>query len=50
MGWCLDRDLPRKIDIEGWEIVVEPDENGVPTSFHMQDLPCNQTLVEKRIA
>lgn len=50
VGWCLDRDLRRKIDIEGWEIVVEPDENGVPTSFHMQDLPYNQILVKKRIA
>jgi hypothetical protein len=50
VGWCRDTDLPRKTEIEGWEIVVEPDENGTPTSFHMQDLPCNQTLVKLRIA
>jgi hypothetical protein len=50
VGWCRDADLARKIDLEGWEVVVEPDANSVPTSFHMQDLPTNQTLVKKRVA
>jgi hypothetical protein len=50
VGWCRDTDLPRKLDIEGWEVVVEPDANGIPTSFHLNDLPANQTLVKKRVA
>jgi hypothetical protein len=50
VGWCRDMDLPRKLDLEGWEIVVEEDANGIRSTFHMQDLPCNQTLVKKRVA
>jgi hypothetical protein len=50
VGWCRDADLPRKVDLEGWEIVVEPDSNGRPTAFHLRDLPTDQTLVKKRVS
>lgn len=47
VAWCLDTNLARKIDLEGWEIVVEPDAQGVLTKFRLKDFPANQTLIKK---
>jgi hypothetical protein len=46
--WCLDTKLSRRIDLEGWEIVVEPDTHGVLTKFRIKDRPADQTLIKKR--
>jgi hypothetical protein len=46
--WCLDTNLARKVDLEGWEIVMEPDAHGVPTKFRLKDRPSDQTLIKKR--
>lgn len=48
VAWCLDTNLARKIDLEGWELVVESDARGVPTKFRMKDRPADQTLIKKR--
>lgn len=48
VAWCLDTRLARKIDLEGWEIVVEPDDRGMLTKFRLQDRPADQTLIKKR--
>ena len=48
VAWCLDTKLSRKIDLEGWEIVVEPDAQGVRTKFRLKDRPADQTLIKKR--
>ncbi len=48
VAWCLDNKLSRKIDLEGWEIVVEPDAQGVLTKFRLKDRPADQTLIKKR--
>lgn len=48
VAWCLDTSLARKIDLEGWEIVVEPDAQGVRTMFRLKDRPASQTLIKKR--
>jgi hypothetical protein len=36
VAWCSDTKLSRKIDLEGWEIVVEPDAKGPDTTW-LQD-------------
>lgn len=48
VGWCLDTTLSRKIDLEGWEVVVEPDVHGTLTKFRVKDLPADQTLIKRR--
>lgn len=49
LAWCLDTKLASRIDLEGWEIVVENDTRGVPTKFRVKDFPANQTLIKKRL-
>lgn len=46
--WCFDSELSRKIDLEGWEIVVVRDEQGMPTKFRLKDWPADQTLIKRR--
>ena len=48
VAWCLDTKLSRKIDLEGWEIVVESDAQGVRTKFRLKDYPADQTLIKRR--
>lgn len=48
VAWCLESKLARKIDLEGWEIVIEADARGVPAMFRMKDRPENQTLIKTR--
>lgn len=48
VAWCLDTSLSRRIDLEGWEIVVEPDAQGALTKFRLKDRPADQTLIKKR--
>jgi hypothetical protein len=48
VAWCSDAKLSRKIDLEDWEVVVEPDAQGVPTKFRVKDRPANQTLIKRR--
>src|SRR5215471_16675215 len=48
VAWCLDTNLARKLDLEGWEVVVEPSDQGMPTKFRLKDRPADQTLIKKR--
>lgn len=48
LRWCGDPRLSRAIDLEGWEVVVEPDVRGVLSNFRLKDSPFNQTLIKKR--
>lgn len=50
VAWCLDTKLSRKTDLEGWEVVVEPDERGVLSKFRLKDRPADQTLIKRRNA
>jgi hypothetical protein len=45
--WCPDNKLARSIDLEGWQVVVEPDRNGVLSKFRLKDRPSDQTLVKR---
>ncbi len=46
--WCSDKQLARKLDLEGWEIVVEPSDNGVLSKFRLKTRPDDQTLIKGR--
>jgi hypothetical protein len=46
--WCSDTNLVRKIDLEGWEIVVERDAQGVRSKFRIKDRPADQTLIKTK--
>ncbi len=48
VAWCLDSRLSRRTDLEGWEVVVEPDDRGSLTKFRLKDRPDDQTLIKKR--
>jgi len=48
--WCRDDKLSRKIDLEGWEIVVEPDDRGIRSTFRIEDRPTCQTLIKTKSA
>lgn len=45
--WCLDTNLSRRVDLEGWEVVIEPDGLGVLTKFRLKDRPADQTLIKR---
>ena len=49
VAWCLDSKLARKLDLEGWEIVVEPGDNSILSKFRLKDRPADQTLIKKRV-
>jgi hypothetical protein len=48
LRWCGDPRLSQSVDLEGWEVVVEPDVRGVLSTYHLRDSPFNQTLIKKR--
>jgi hypothetical protein len=45
--WCSDPKLLRSIDLEGWEVVVERDAEGIMTKFRLRDRDANYTLIKK---
>jgi len=47
VAWAMISRLPL-LELQGWEIVVEPDRHGMPTSFHLRDSPENQVFVKHR--
>lgn len=49
VAWCLDTKLAGKVDLEGWESVIEPDPRGVLSTYHLKDRPTDQTLIKKRV-
>jgi hypothetical protein len=48
VAWALESRLSRLIDLEGYELVIEPDRNGVLCSFRVKDRPIDQVLVKCR--
>lgn len=48
VAWSRDSRLARLVELEGWEIVVEKDGQGMPTSFHLRDNPENQVFIKSR--
>lgn len=48
VAWCSDRNLARRVDLEGWEVVKEACADGVLAKLRLKDRPANQTLLMKR--
>lgn len=47
--WANESTLSQRLDLEGWEIVVEPDANGRLYRFRMKDRIDDQVLLKKRV-
>lgn len=47
--WCLDKNVASRTEMEGWEVVIEPDKNGILYRFRIKDFPDNQTLIKKKL-
>lgn len=47
-GWCTDTRLSTLIDLEGWEIVMERDRNGVINSFRLKGRDAVDTFVKRK--
>jgi len=46
--WCMDDNLARSLDIDGWTLVTQQQGNGRATILKIKDYPDNHTLVKKR--
>ena len=46
--WCAQSRVARKIDLEGWEVVVERDSRGTFVSYHVRTAPENMVLIKTR--
>jgi hypothetical protein len=50
LQWSLESELAGRIDLHGWEIVVEPDARGKPFRFRCKDRHDDLILIKKRIS
>lgn len=46
--WCTDDNLARRLDIEGWELVLQELEDGRKVMLKIKDRVRDQTLIKKR--
>ena len=46
--WSLESELASRVDLHGWELVVEPDANGKLFRFRCKDPRDDQILLKKR--
>ncbi len=47
--WSLESELASRVDLHGWEIVIEPDANGKLFQFRCKDPHDDQILLKKRV-
>jgi hypothetical protein len=47
--WSLESELASRVDLHGWEIVIEPDANGKLFRFRCIDPRDDQILLKKRV-
>jgi hypothetical protein len=47
--WSLESELASRVDLQGWEIVIEPDANGKLFRFRCKDPHDDQILLKKRV-
>lgn len=46
--WCAHSRVARKVDLEGWEVVLERDSRGTIVSYHVRTAPENMVLIKTR--
>ena len=49
VAWCLDNRLARKVELEGWQVVVESSAENQTFIFRLKDRPDNQTLIKRAV-
>jgi len=49
LGWSLESQVTGRVDLHGWEIVVEPDAKGRLSRFRCKDPRDDLILLKKRI-
>jgi hypothetical protein len=47
IAWCLEPRFARLTELEGWELVLEPDGAGGYVSYRLKDRPADQLLVKR---
>jgi hypothetical protein len=47
--WSLESQLASRVDLHGWEVVIEPDANGRPFRFRCKDPSDDLILLKKRV-
>jgi hypothetical protein len=50
VGWCREARLSTLVDVEGWEVVMERDRNGVLQSFRIKGRDTDLVFVKRRRA
>ena len=48
VSWCLETKLSRRIDLEGCEVVAEPDAQGKLCKYRLKGSPTDQILLKCR--
>lgn len=46
--WCREDKLARRLDADGWELVVDEADGAGGAVLKVADRPCNQVLVKRR--
>ncbi|MCC5863304.1 MAG: hypothetical protein JJT93_15490 [Gammaproteobacteria bacterium] len=48
VAWCSETKLARRLDLEGWELVIVPDGSDGFTTYRIRDRPTDQILIKRR--
>jgi hypothetical protein len=46
--WSLETRVSRRVELEGWEVVTEPDGSGGFNTYRVRDRPADQILIKRR--
>jgi predicted nucleotide-binding protein len=49
-AWCMENNLARRLDIDGWSLVTQPTASGKQVILRMKDRPQDQTLIKRKKA
>ena len=49
LEWSLESELDSRVDLHGWEIVIEPDASGKLFRFRIKDSHDDLILIKKRV-
>lgn len=49
LQWCNEPRVAEKCEVEGWEVVIERDNNGALNKFRLKTRPHDQILLKQRV-
>jgi predicted nucleotide-binding protein len=50
VAWCMESNLARRLDIDGWSLVTQSTASGKQVILRMKDRPQDQTLIKRKKA